>query len=594
MLGDNPEKSKNPLKKAMRRRNAKTVQFAAPQYFEPSDFDYSDEEDEGQERQLEQGDSSLQGQEQEQDAKQGNGTETAAVAPLKIDTQQSGPVTNGIHRTQSNESMNSEKAASPEKPLSSEAPTTNEAQDDLNLRPRNRIARNTDSFYKDDSVETKKISLTPRLLRGDSDANAPSEQSEGREKASLETFDRIVAADNEKPKDDKKKKEKKGMLSGLFKRKDKKAKPGESEVEDAEKTSEDSTRVSPQSRESQESLSGRLATLPQRQSSKLHKQPPTKAATKISPVQDGFQQRDTLSTTNADPKSSTAPEAQSYPNTVQASISDPSNGQGSYGDQPATQGNAQAGWISSTSSPAEKKSFFSPLTTALRSSPSNASLEGEPAVKAVYAKKAKHRFEIDAADSEDEATPTTATTLDRSISPSDSGHPRDRQPDPRPESPAQGSPIEEPKEAPPPPPSQPPPPLVDASSTSEPPPISPPSPSQSSSPSLVDVDTGNDVDRSTNDTTTSLRADAYTPSTTRSTPTWSDASLRNYMDNNQDIRDLLIIVHDKSNIVPAGPDHPMMGNLFVTEKGRLAEMQATLDSMLTSWLSRKNSTLLSR
>jgi hypothetical protein len=587
MLGDNPEKSKNPLKKAMRRRNAKTVQFAAPQYFEPSDFDYSDEEDEGQERQLEQDDNSLQGQ--EQDAKQGNGTETAAVAPLKVDTQQSGPVTNGIHRTQSNESVNSDKTASPEKPLPSEATATNEAQDDLNSRPRNRIARNTDSFYKDDSVETKKISLTPRLLRGDSDANAPSEQSEGREKPSLETFDRIVSADNEKPKDDKKKKEKKGMLSGLFKRKDKKAKPAENEVEDTEKISEDSTRGSPQSRESQESLSGRLATSPQRTSSKLHKQPPTKPATKISPVQDGFQQRETLSTTNADPKSSTAPEAQSYSNTVRASISDPSNGQGSHGDQPTTQGNAQAEWISPTSSPAEKRSFFSPITTALRSSPSNASLEGEPAIKAVYAKKAKHRFEIDAADSEDEATPTTATKLDQSISPSDSGRPRDRQPDPR-----QESPIEEPKEAPPPPPSQPPPLLADHSSTSEPPPMSPPSPSQSSSPSLADVDTGNDVDRSTNDTTTSPRADAYTPSTTRSTPTWSDASLRNYMDNNQDIRDLLIIVHDKSNIVPAGPDHPIMGNLFVTEKGRLAEMQATLDSMLTSWLSRKNSTLLSR
>ncbi len=52
MLGDNPEKSKNPLKKAMRRRNAKTVQFAAPQYFEPSDFEYSDEEEDGQDAQV--------------------------------------------------------------------------------------------------------------------------------------------------------------------------------------------------------------------------------------------------------------------------------------------------------------------------------------------------------------------------------------------------------------------------------------------------------------------------------------------------------------------------------------------------------------
>ena len=45
MLGDNPEKSKNPLKKAMRRRNAKTVQFTAPTYYEPSDHEYSSEEE---------------------------------------------------------------------------------------------------------------------------------------------------------------------------------------------------------------------------------------------------------------------------------------------------------------------------------------------------------------------------------------------------------------------------------------------------------------------------------------------------------------------------------------------------------------------
>ena len=45
MLGDNPEKSKNPLKKAMRRRNAKSVTFATPTYFEASDIDYSTEEE---------------------------------------------------------------------------------------------------------------------------------------------------------------------------------------------------------------------------------------------------------------------------------------------------------------------------------------------------------------------------------------------------------------------------------------------------------------------------------------------------------------------------------------------------------------------
>ena len=45
MLGDNPEKSINPLKKAMRRRNAKTVQFTAPTYYEASDIEYSSDEE---------------------------------------------------------------------------------------------------------------------------------------------------------------------------------------------------------------------------------------------------------------------------------------------------------------------------------------------------------------------------------------------------------------------------------------------------------------------------------------------------------------------------------------------------------------------
>lgn len=44
MLGDNPERSKNPLKKARRRRNAKAVQFTTPTYYEASDIDWSDEE----------------------------------------------------------------------------------------------------------------------------------------------------------------------------------------------------------------------------------------------------------------------------------------------------------------------------------------------------------------------------------------------------------------------------------------------------------------------------------------------------------------------------------------------------------------------
>jgi hypothetical protein len=48
MLGDNPERSRNPLKKAMRRRNVKTVQFTDPTYYEAEQIDYSSEEEMGE------------------------------------------------------------------------------------------------------------------------------------------------------------------------------------------------------------------------------------------------------------------------------------------------------------------------------------------------------------------------------------------------------------------------------------------------------------------------------------------------------------------------------------------------------------------
>jgi hypothetical protein len=46
MLTDTMEKSKNPLKRAMRRRNAKQVSFTEPTFVEPSDYGYSTEEEE--------------------------------------------------------------------------------------------------------------------------------------------------------------------------------------------------------------------------------------------------------------------------------------------------------------------------------------------------------------------------------------------------------------------------------------------------------------------------------------------------------------------------------------------------------------------
>ena len=114
------------------------------------------------------------------------------------------------------------------------------------------------------------------------------------------------------------------------------------------------------------------------------------------------------------------------------------------------------------------------------------------------------------------------------------------------ESPVQVSPIT---------PSQsyPPPLMVDTSSQEE-----PPSPISSASPELIDAD--------------DAREKKGSSTTSTSTATWSDAHLRTFFDDNADIKDLLVVVYDKSGVVPAGADHPITGNLFREENAKLADI----------------------
>ncbi len=171
MLGDEEEKKPgnplNPLKKAMRRRNAKTVQFSAPSYVEPSDNDYSSEEEE------EEGNGEYATQEQ-------NGTTThnadqredvdnaATVEPLKS----RGQVRDG-NRPSVEETAEQSRNGGPDQPTTAEETRTSEdnldrADDSAASKSRKGTLRNTDSFFKDDSLETRKINLTPSLLRDDS------------------------------------------------------------------------------------------------------------------------------------------------------------------------------------------------------------------------------------------------------------------------------------------------------------------------------------------------------------------------------------------------------------------------------------------
>ena len=220
MLGDTAEKTKNPLKKAMKRRNQKNVQFGAPTYVEASDYDYSSDEESGE---LFGGPEPKQAQQQQQQAAQKSESEqdeSLEVKPLKL---------GGIKKVSSEESRTSSEE-------SVKDDETSKASDEISDRPldpkvsRNGTLRNTDSFFKDENTETRKITLTPNLLRDDSSTSTVGSRERG---PSLESLEKNGFAD--KVKDDKKKKEKKpGMLGGLFKRKDKKDKGSKNSIDDVE------------------------------------------------------------------------------------------------------------------------------------------------------------------------------------------------------------------------------------------------------------------------------------------------------------------------------------------------------------------------
>ncbi|KIX08240.1 uncharacterized protein Z518_02896 [Rhinocladiella mackenziei CBS 650.93] len=547
MLGDNPEKSKNPLKKAMRRRNAKTVQFAAPTYYEPSDYEYSDEE-EGEEGQLDQ-----IGVENPEDGEAAEDQEISATSTESQD-QSSSTTVNGIQRMTSNDSLKNDLSSSPVKTQPAPVGLDQKTSEEPVQRSRKGVVRNTDSFFRDDTVETKKISLTPRLLRGDSDSGGSTEQ-EVRQRPSLETFDKMIGPDD-KTKD--KKKDKKGMLSGLFKRK--KGAPHE----ESERISEDS-RQSPQAKDSLESLSMKPEAGPERKPSKLQKTPPY-LSPKASPTEPRAPQRDVSNAPQtAGPPAPTGPAP--APPTVRKVESDDIQAEESPSST-STQSQSTA-QVNRFPSLTEKRSIFSPITTALKSTPSSGSDNGSP-VKAVYSKKAKERFAIDDSESEDDDITPKIEDQDRSsVSPlADSQVQLSRS-----DSAMQVSPME--ASAPGDPKSQ----------------VQPPA-ALRSSPPLNEINPP-ESEGTASTSKPSPSTATHTPSTSRSTPTWSDASLRSYMENSQDIKDLLIIVHDKSNVTPVGPDHPLMHNLFSDERTKLSEMQSQLDTMLMHWISKKNANLSS-
>jgi hypothetical protein len=580
MLGDTAEKTKNPLKKAMRRRNAKTVQFAPPTYVEASDYDYSS--DEGEDELFGGPDPKQTQQQQQQDAQQSEpeSQDDLKVQPLKL---------GGAKKDGKNEGDVEDAAQDPERQRGSEDGI------DKPLDPkvtRNGTVRNTDSFFKDENTETRKITLTPNLLRDDSSTSTTGSRERG---PSLESLEKNGFAD--KVKDDKKKKEKKaGMLSGLFKRKDKKSKGQlDSTDSDMEKVSEEVDRTSPQPKPSDESSERSSAEQagPQRSTSKGKLQ-------KVGRGRDDSPQK-----TKGILKTESPIEVASQ----QVAASDAPDSKPS-GQQPSTMRLVPSEQDDATRLAVEENTVGSMNPFKSSQAPQDGNAKPEKT------KKAKQRVQLDDFDSSDEDSDPFADPEARNkpMQP-EAAEPAGRLSespvhvsvaDAQPNGKTQGRERE--------PDAQQPPGLAqDNSSQETSSPVSTPTPDDSPMKTIPENMTVSTF-RSDNTASPTYRSpitgatgipppsrpapipaktehelQSSPPSSSESgqLPAWSDAALRAYLDDGSDVRDMLLVVNDTTGVVPVGRDHPIMSTLFVEESKTVQGMSNELDRLLSGLMEKR-------
>jgi hypothetical protein len=350
------------------------------------------------------------------------------------------------------------------------------------------------------------------------------------------------------------------MLSGFFKRKEKKRYPDEesednlNEKQSGElsrdspsfgKTSEDSTRLEAQTQP--------LQVQPLRQMSKLKKQPPDQpSVVDHDPSQSSLvresapQQAKPPENRGPSPGTHSGSSASTMrlvdPEVKQSSDHRPLQLQG-ISSEPVKAERAEGG--DARKEPHTTSSVFAPIANIIRSSHSSSP-------KPEKVKKASTRVALDDFDS----SPDTETPPNKNPFASDLDDQTPKFGTERlSESPVQLTHADAA-------PSQPPGLLIDTSSQEA---SSSPTSLPSSSPETMDTH-DNRGQKGYEDTPNST-ADSISV-----TPTWSEASLRTYFEDSSDIRDLLIVVHDTSDVIPVGPDHPLIRGMFREEKTKLTEI----------------------
>ncbi|KAL6399124.1 Tip elongation aberrant protein Tea4 [Ilyonectria robusta] len=576
MLGDQQDKKPQTFKTAIRLKR-KTVAFAPPTYVDYSDFDdYSTDEEDLDE--LFAGHTSTTQQQQEQKESQQQTVqasveddnapvESAKVEPLKPRVNRDVKLVMESTKVETvmeeDETRNSEEILLDTKP---EGPS----------RSRNGTVRNTDSFFKDDTVETKKITLTPNLLRDDNQPR-PSTDSvtkDVKSRGSMDKLDKELMSDKEKKKikeRERKEKEKKpSAIRSFFSRKEKKKSVDEDDESFGKRSMDTQSESVGRSSESPSLEEPVSADKIQRSPSKLQKQLPR---TEPSPTRKGpgsitqpsstmelaayLNETRTNDVSNVPPATmrivdSETNETQEVPSHhANASQQRSASAAAQRDEKSAASKGLHRSASTGADTRAQKMNRSRPRTDLddissdedLESETPDAS-EEEKSKEQVKPKRAPGAFP-DTADSAANTSDATATD--------NKGQQQNRLS----ESPVQVSPV------------------------------------NATRPPALEIDTSSQEGRSSEEVPSPelLHGDEVSKSSgsTRSgkESSWDDEKLRTFFDESEHVRDLLAVVYDKTNVEPASKDHPVVSGLFREQNAKLAEITTQLDNMLGDWLARK-------
>ena len=591
-LGDSEAKPKNMIKQALKRRNQKMVQFTTPTYYDPMDIDWSeDEEHEGEDFDL--------GVRENRAPHQGDEHEptTAHEKAVLAQQQQENAAQLAVQNAAPNATVSvSEMNPTPELDRSNE--DLLERSDSTSKRSRNGTLRNTDSFFKDDTAEPKKLSLTPSLLRDSDQSSVTSPRSsDSKDKVTSPSSDVFENLDKTSPttdkfKDDKKKKkEKSGMLSGLFKRKEKKIKVDEAAggtVRTSQSDLEGMIASAASSSPTESSMTSPKELSPQtsRRPSKLTKNPPSSIqaamssgattpsnASGLSSPPNGPSRGPQTASITSVPTSTPAPAQRGIIEEINAPTGHQPLRLQTSRDVDKFHDPSQQPSPAKDEQEKKESGIRSPLSGLMRD-------PNEP--KKEKLKKATQRMDLDVDSSPERETTPLGNYRNAAHTPP----PRPAPAAPRQEAsnPPQISPIDKPAQerlAP----------MLDMSKVAHSEsPISPSTPTESTQSLHTPETTSDEPKLSTAATSTTPDSKAYVEPEPEPEPEWSDAALHRYLehDSANDIRDLLLIVHDKNDVKPVSNDHPIMKQLnFEQYEKQLDSMQTQLDGLMMDFLARK-------